>query len=332
MTTYRRAGVDLEGAEKHISRIGPSVTATWGQGVIGSFGGFAAGVTIPPGYRNPVLMLTTDGVGTKLELARRTGRWEEVGTDLVAMVVDDLATAGARPIGLVDYMAVGALHPDRDTTIVSSIASACALAGCPLLGGETAEHPGVMTADQVDLAATALGVVEHGDELTPNVISDGDVVVGLASPNLRANGFSLVRLIIGNRDLDEPFPGEEASLGEVLLRPSVIYSPSVLAAMAAGGVRAGAHITGGGLPGNLSRVLPPGLGVSLDHNAWTRPPVFGVLQEWGKVPDNEMAMTFNLGIGFCLIVDAQSAEAVMATAGHGARVIGQVREGSGVTL
>jgi phosphoribosylformylglycinamidine cyclo-ligase len=332
MTTYRRAGVDLEGAEKHVRQIGPLVTATWDQGVIGSFGGFAAGVTIPPGYRNPVLMLTTDGVGTKLELARRTGRWEGVGTDLVAMVVDDLAATGARPIGLVDYMVVGALHPDRDSTIVSSIASACSLAGCPLLGGETAEHPEVMAADQVDLAATALGVIEHGDEPNPNVVAHGDVVVGLASPNLRANGFSLVRLIIGDRDLDEPFPSEEASLGEVLLRPSVIYSPAVLAAIAAGGVHAGAHITGGGLAGNLLRVLPPGLGVSLDQNAWTWPPVFGVLQEWGQVTDDEMAMTFNLGIGFCLVVNPQSAEAVVAAAGHDARVIGQVREGSEVTL
>lgn len=332
MTTYRRAGVDLEGAEKHIREIGPHVTATWDESVIGSFGGFAAGVTIPAGYRKPVLMMTTDGVGTKLEIARQTGRWEGIGSDLVAMVVDDLAAAGARPIGLVDYMAVGGLDPERDATIVASIASACVVAGCPLLGGETAEHPGVMALDQVDLAATALGIVELGAELSPDKVVTGDLIVGLASPNLRSNGFSLVRPILGDRDLGDPFPGEDGSVGEVLLRSAVIYSPAVLAAIAAGEVHAAAHITGGGLPGNLSRVLPPDLGAILDRHSWTWPPVFRVLQEWGKVSDDEMTRTFNLGIGFCLVVAPDSVDAVLAAAGHDARVIGRVREGSGVGL
>lgn len=332
MTTYRRAGVDLEGAQRHVSEIAPYVTGTWNQQVVGGFGGFAAGVTMPPGFENPVLMLTTDGVGTKLEFARRLQRWEGVGNDLVAMVVDDLAAVGAKCLGLVDYMAVGALEPERDTAIVASIASACAIVGCPLLGGETAEHSGVMAADQVDLAATALGVVERGAELGSHRVTAGDLVIGLASPNLRSNGFSLVRLIVGDRDLNQPFPGEDVALGEVLLRPAVVYAPSVLSAIAVGGIHAGAHITGGGLPGNLSRILPPGLGITLDQSSWSSPRVFRTLQQWGLVTDEEMAATYNLGIGFCLIVDPQSAEAVINAVGHDARVIGLVHQGNGVTL
>ncbi len=179
-----------------MASIAPMVTATWNERVVGGFGGFAAGLTLPGGYADPVLMLTTDGVGTKLELARRWNRWDGVGFDLVAMVVDDLAAAGATPLAVVDYMAVGSLDPQRDTAIVSSIAAACAVAGCALLGGETAEHPGVMESDQVDLAATALGVMEKGAELGSHRVGAGDLVIGLASPNLRSNGFSLVRAVI----------------------------------------------------------------------------------------------------------------------------------------
>ncbi|HSL25148.1 MAG TPA: phosphoribosylformylglycinamidine cyclo-ligase [Acidimicrobiia bacterium] len=330
MTSYRQAGVDLIGAERHVAAIAPAVTATWNERVVGGFGGFAAGVTLPPGYRNPVLMLTTDGVGTKLELARRLSLWEGVGFDLVAMVIDDLAAAGARPVGLVDYLAVGSLRPDRDTAIVSSIAAACSSAGCPLLGGETAEHPGVMETDQVDLAAAALGVVEQGEELGPHRVEEGDVVIGLASPNLRSNGFSLVRRVLGDRDLEDAFPGEGAPIGEVLLRPSVIYAPAVAGAAASRTVKAAAHITGGGLPGNLSRVLPGGLGIELDRRSWEIPNVFEVIQEWGEIPDEEMESTFNLGIGFCLIVAAPDADSVCRATGHDARVVGRVVAGEGV--
>ena len=323
MTTYEAAGVDLEGAERHVARIAGPVTATWGPNVIGGFGGFAAGVTIPPGYRDPVLMMSTDGVGTKLELARLAGRWDGVGHDLVAMCVDDLAAVGAMPLGFVDYLAVGALHPDRDRAIVASVAAACLEAGCPLLGGETAEHPGVMAVDAVDLAGAVMGVVERGSELGPHRVEDGDVVIGLASPNLRSNGFSLIRSVFGE-DLEPHL--------DILLEPSVIYAPDVLRAVEGGGVHAAAHITGGGLEGNLKRVLPPGLSADVDTSAWERPSIFDLVAERG-VDREVMFSTFNMGIGFCLVVDPGSVNAATAaTSAHEPKVIGGIVPGEGVGL
>ena len=327
MTTYRRAGVDLAGADRHVASIGPVVTATWNERVVGGFGGFAAGLTLPPGYVEPVLMLTTDGVGTKLELARRYNRWDGVGFDLVAMVVDDLAAAGATPLGVVDYMAVGALDPQRDTAIVASIAEACSLAGCALLGGETAEHPGVMEPDQVDLAATALGVVEKGAELGPHRVEAGDVVIGLASPNLRSNGFSLVRTVVGDRDLQEEVDGR--SLIDWLIEPSVIYSPAVLQAVATGKVHAAAHITGGGLLANLTRVIPEGCQALIDLAAWQPPPIFQRLAEWGDIPSDEMRGVLNMGIGFCLISAPADANGLIELCGHDALVIGKIAPANG---
>ena len=323
MTTYGEAGVDLEGADRHVEAIAIPVTATWTENVIGNFGGFAAGVTIPAGYRKPVLMMSTDGVGTKLELARRAGRWDGVGQDLVAMCVDDLAAVGARPLGFVDYLAVGALNATRDRAIVGSVAAACAIAGCPLLGGETAEHPGVMEPDAVDLAGAVMGIVERGKELGPTLVAEGDVVVGLVSPNLRSNGFSLVRALFGD-DIESQL--------DRFLEPSAIYSPDVLRAVEGGGVRAAAHITGGGLAGNLARALPSGLGAHLDTDAWSVPPVFETIAARG-VAVTEMWSTFNMGIGFCLVVARDATEAVMSTvSAHEGRVIGEIVVGDGVAL
>ena len=322
MTTYRRAGVDLDGADRHVASIAPVVTATWNERVVGGFGGFAAGLTLPAGYVEPVLMLTTDGVGTKLELARRSNRWDGVGFDLVAMVVDDLAAAGATPLGLVDYMAVGALDPERDTAIVASIAEACTMANCALLGGETAEHPGVMSPDQVDLAATALGVVEKGAELGSHRVKAGDVVIGLVSPNVRSNGFSLVRAAIGDRDLQELVEGRP--LVEWLLEASVIYSPAVLRAVATGRVHAAAHITGGGLLANLTRVIPEGCQALIDFAAWQPPPIFQQLAEWGDIPAGEMRGVWNMGIGFCLVTAPDDADGLIELCGHDALVIGKI--------
>jgi phosphoribosylformylglycinamidine cyclo-ligase len=323
MTSYREAGVDLVAAGRHVDTIASSVTSTWGPQVVGVFGGFAAGVRVPEGYRRPVLMMTTDGVGTKLEIARRADRWEGVGHDLVAMCVDDLAVVGARPIGLVDYMAVGSLRAERDARIVASIASACREAGCPLLGGETAEHPGVMEPEAVDLAATALGVVEEGSMPGPDRVATGDSVIGLVSPNLRSNGFSLVRRVLGE-DIDR-YVG-------TLLEPSVIYSPSVLAAVSTGKVKAAAHVTGGGLAANLARSLPDGLGATIDTTTWDPPPAFQLLSDRGVATD-EMRSTFNMGIGFCLVAAPSDAAVVMeAVAGHDPRVIGEVRAGGGVQV
>lgn len=333
---YREAGVDLEGAERHVARIAATVTATWGPSVVGGFGGFAAGIELPDGLRRPVLMMSTDGVGTKLELARRAGRWDGVGFDLVAMCVDDLAASGARPLGFVDYLAVGALDAARDAAIVGSVAAACAGAGCALLGGETAEHPGVMEADQVDLAGTAVGVVERGEELDPASVAPGDLVVGIPSPNARSNGFSLIRRVFADLPLDSPFPGDTGrSTAEALLEPSVVYAPAVLAAVAAGGVRAAAHVTGGGIPGNLVRALPEGARAVVDTSLWEEPNVFRQIRLRG-VGDRAMAEAFNLGIGFCLVVDPDAAPAAIAALeahGHAARVIGRVEGGSrGVEL
>jgi phosphoribosylformylglycinamidine cyclo-ligase len=335
MATYREAGVDLEQADRFVEDIGPGVTATWGPNVVGGFGGFAAGVTIPEGFTRPVLMMSTDGVGTKLDLARRTGRYEGVGHDLVAMCVDDLAAAGARPIAFTDYLAVGLLSEARDRTIVESVAAACSIAGCALVGGETAEHPGVVDEDHVDLAGAALGVVELGQEITGASVSVGDAVVGVESPNLRSNGYSLVRAIVGARSLDGLFPGDERTLGEVLLEPSVVYAPAALDAAATGLVKAFAHVTGGGIPGNLARVLPAGMAAGIATRSWEAPNVFSVIQKWGSVTDDEMHRVFNMGIGYLAVTPSDGADAVVSTfASHGypAHIIGKIEKGSGVRL
>jgi phosphoribosylformylglycinamidine cyclo-ligase len=321
--TYRDAGVDLASAARHVESIAARVTSTWGDGVVGTFGGFAAGAELPSGYRRPVLMMSTDGVGTKLEICRIADRWDGVGYDLVAMCVDDLAAVGARPLGFVDYMAVGALDPARDHAIVASIAAACAAAACPLLGGETAEHPGVMPVDAVDLAGAVMGVVEYGEELGPHRVRDGDVVIALRSPNLRSNGFSLIRSVLGD---------EVGQYFDILLEPSVIYAPAVLAAVEGGGVHAAAHITGGGIVGNLARALREGTGATIDTTTWEPPEIFTTISSVG-VSRDEMFTTFNMGMGFCLVVDRTAVPQVLeATASHAPWEAGVVSPGNGVTL
>ena len=313
MASYREAGVDLEGAERHVASIASLVTETWGTEVVGSFGGFAAGIRMPKGYTNPVLMMSTDGVGTKLELARQSGIWAGVGFDLVAMCIDDLTAIGARPLGFVDYMAVGTLDPERDNAIVASIARACAAAGCPLLGGETAEHPGVMAIDAVDLAGAVIGVVEEGEELSPSSVDVGDAIIGLASPNLRSNGFSLIRSVFS-----DSIPYEE------LLEPSIIYSNAVLAV--AERIKSAAHITGGGLPANVMRAIPPGLGARVDRSTWQPPAIFATVAAQG-VPTDQMFQTFNMGIGFCLVADPDLAPGLIdALTRSGPAVIGNVTD------
>ena len=324
MTSYREAGVDLAGADRHVSSIEPLVTSTWTDAVVGAFGGFSAGVRVPEDVPNPVLMMTTDGVGTKIDIARRAGSWDWIGHDLVAMCVDDLAVTGARSIGFVDYMAVGALSHERDRAIVSSIADACRLANCPLLGGETAEHPDVMAPEAVDLAGAALGVVAADHVLGPDRVGPGDVVLGLHSPNLRSNGFSLVRSAMGEAVVDH---------ADRLLEPSVIYAPHVLETVSSvAGVRSAAHITGGGLPVNLRRALPSGMSVVVDRSAWEPPEVFGLIQSFG-VDEEEMWATFNMGIGFCLIVSDDSVDSVSEMlVEHEPSVIGVVEPGGEVRL
>ena len=332
MTTYRSSGVDLEAAERAVDRISDDVTATWGDEVVGGFGGFAAGIRLPAGYTRPVLMMSTDGVGTKADLARRAGRLDGLGFDLVAMCIDDLAAAGARPLAMTDYLAVGELDVDVVSTLVRSVAAACAAAGVALLGGETAEHPGVMPAGDFDLAGAALGVVEEGRQVDGSAVVPGDVVVGVASPNLRSNGFSLVRAVLaGGPALDDPLPGCGGTVAEVVLAPSVIYAPAIVDLVTAVEVHGMAHVTGGGLPGNVPRILPAGCDAFIETGSWESPPVFAAIQRLGGVPDEEMYSTFNMGIGFVVVLPPEAvmpAVALLAGRGHHASVIGAVTPGS----
>lgn len=327
---YRTAGVDLAAAADLVDSIGPTVTSTWDSEVVSRFGGFAAGVRIPAGYTRPVLMMTTDSVGTKGEVARLAGNYDGLGFDLVAMSVDDLAAVGARPLGLVDYLAVGRIDPDRDRRLIESVAAACRVAGCALLGGETAEHPGTMDPDRFDLAGAALGIVEEGHQIEGSSIVLGDRLVGVASPNLRSNGFSLVRAaLLPKLSLEDPFPGSDRSTAEVLLEPSVIYAPAVLAALEESPAHGLAHITGGGLEANLSRVLPEGCRAIIDRDTWDPPPVFRVVAEVGAIAEEEMFRTFNMGVGFVAVAPPQSVRAfieVFADHGHHAWELGAIRE------
>jgi phosphoribosylformylglycinamidine cyclo-ligase len=332
VTTYRDAGVDLSAADDLIDRIGAGVVATWNDGVVGGFGGFAAGIKIPAGYRTPVLMMSTDGVGTKAELARTAASLGGLGWDLLAMVVDDLAAAGARPIAVQDYVSVGRLNVDRVAVIIDSIAAACAANDFALLGGETAEHPGILDPDQFDIAATALGVVEEGAEIDGSGIVAGDVLIGVASPNLRSNGFSLVRAVIADRlALDEVFPGDDRPTAEVLLEPSVVYAPSVVDVVAQATVHGLAHVTGGGLPGNVVRILPEGTRAMIDESRWEVPNVFRVLQRLGDIAGGEMFRVFNMGIGFVIVLPEGAADGAierLESFGHEAAVIGRVIQGA----
>ncbi len=333
MATYRDAGVDLEAAERSVARIGPIVRETWSSHVVGEFGGFAAGVTIPSGYDEPVLMMSTDGVGTKAEVARQAGRLYGLGLDLVAMCVDDLVAVGARPIAMTDYLAVGHLDVEVVTSLVESVAAACRKAGIALVGGETAEHPGVMAPDVFDLAGTALGVVERGRDVDGSKVAPGDVVLGIESPNLRCNGFSLVRATIMQRfDLDEHLPGTGLSVAEALTAPSVLYTPAIVALLKELAPHGLAHITGGGLPGNVGRILPQGAAVEIDPASWERAPIFGSLAAWSGSAEAELYRTFNMGIGFVLITsheDAARATNLIEDAGHRVWEIGEVVSGNG---
>jgi phosphoribosylformylglycinamidine cyclo-ligase len=340
--TYAGAGVDIAAGDAAVDRIKDLVASTSRPGVLGGIGGFGGLFALDTDrYRRPVLVSATDGVGTKLLVARATGRYGTVGIDLVAMCVDDLVCSGAEPLFFLDYVAVGRLVPERIEAVVAGVADGCRQAGCALIGGETAEHPGAMADGDLDLAGFAVGVVEHGQELGPHRVVPGDVLIGLPSPGLRSNGYSLARHVLlerGWRKLDEPaWPGADGTLADELLRPSVIYAPAVLAAIAAGAAAAGevhacAHITGGGIPGNLVRVLPAGCDARLDRRGWETPRIFEEIARLGEVAEDEMARVFNLGLGMVLVVDQQSGEAVLAAlagAGHSPVVVGAVVEGTG---
>jgi phosphoribosylformylglycinamidine cyclo-ligase len=326
--TYAGAGVDIAAGDAAVERLRPLVAG------IGGFGGqFPLEVDR---YATPVLVASTDGVGTKLIVARATGRYDTVGIDLVAMCVDDLVCVGAEPLFLLDYIATGQVDPDRIATVVAGVHEGCRQAGCALLGGETAEHAGVMGPDELDLAGFAVGVVEQGAQLGPERVRAGDVVVALPSPGLRSNGYTLARHVLLERaglDLADPaWVGASHSVADELLRPSVIYAPAVLAARAACGdwLHACAHITGGGIVGNLPRVLPEGLGAVLDRSAWVEPRVFAEIQRLGAVAEEEMDRVFNRGVGMAVLADPQGVDALLDAldeAGQRSTVIGEVVAG-----
>ena len=333
MTNYETAGVNLDAADEVVRRIGAKVTATWNTDVVGGFGGFAAGIRIPAGYRHPVLMMSTDGVGTKIEIARKTGILDGLGFDLVAMVADDLVAVGARPIALTDYIAIGQIDVDVVARIVDSVARACSASGIALIGGETAEHPGVMDPEQFDISATALGVVEDGEEIDISRVEPGDIVVGVGSPNLRSNGFSLVRAVIADQlALEDPFPGTDRLTAQVILEPSIVYSTAIVHLLSTTTPHGLAHITGGGLPGNVARILPEGTDAVIESSRWETPHVFGVLQDLGALDDLDMYRTFNMGIGFVIVVPESTVDATLGSLesnGLEASVIGRITEGTG---
>ena len=333
--TYKAAGVDIDAGEALVRRIAPAAARTARPGADAQLGGFGGFFDLrAAGFRDPVLVAATDGVGTKLEIAQALGRHRGTGIDLVAMCVNDLAAQGAEPLFFLDYFATGALDTDAAAEAVEGIAEGCVAAGCALIGGETAEMPGFYPAGRYDLAGFAVGAVERERMDDPGA-RPGDVVLGLASNGLHANGFSLVRRIVEREglDLSGPSPFSEGALGEALLAPTRIYVRPVLAALAAGGVRALAHITGGGLVENPPRGLPPGLAMRIDCAAWPLPPVF----EWlaGHVAPEELARTFNCGIGMTVAAAPDRADALAAgfeAAGETVFRLGEVVEGEGVVL
>lgn len=333
--TYAAAGVDLDAADRSVELLGEVVARTRRPEVLGGIGGFGGLFALDLArYREPVLVSGTDGVGTKVDLARQLGVLDTVGIDLVAMVVDDLVVTGAEPLFFNDYLSVGRLDPERVAALVRGIAEGCVQAGCALVGGETAEHPGLLGPDEFDLAGFGVGIVERGAILGPDRVAAGDVLIAMASSGLHSNGYSLVRRVVADRDLDQPH-GLDRPLGEELLEPTRIYTRACLDLVASAEVNALCHVTGGGLPGNLPRVLPDGLGARIDTTTWTWPAIFTWLQEHGPVPTEEMWRTFNCGVGMVAIVDPDAADAAVGhLARHGldAWVMGEVTDAPGVVL
>ena len=311
--SYRAAGVDIAAGERAVELMKSSVARTARPEVIGGLGGFAGLFRLDlERWRQPVIAASTDGAGTKTAIAQALGRHDTIGQDLVAMVVDDLVVCGAEPLLVQDYVAVGHLDPATVASIVAGIADGCALAGATLLGGETAEHPGLMAAGEYDVAATAVGVVEADAMLGPDRVRAGDTVVALAASGLHCNGYSLVRHILrtAGTDLAEPFEG--ATLGDALLTPTRIYALDCLAAAAALPVRTWAHVTGGGLAGNLGRVIPAGLVAEVDRATWTPGPIYRWVAASGGVSEPEMERTFNQGVGMLAVVDVEAADELVA--------------------
>ncbi|NHA66544.1 phosphoribosylformylglycinamidine cyclo-ligase [Phycicoccus flavus] len=335
--TYASAGVDVEAGDRAVELMKESVRRATRPEVLGGLGGFAGmfDASALTSYRRPVLATSTDGVGTKVAIARALDRHDTIGFDLVGMVVDDIVVCGAEPLFMTDYLACGSVVPERVAAIVSGIAAACEQARVALVGGETAEHPGLLGPDEYDVAGAATGVVEHDDVLGPQRVEPGDVVLGLASSGLHSNGYSLVRRVVAHAgwELDRHVEELGRTLGEELLEPTRVYSADLLDLVRTHGVTVHAlsHVTGGGLAANLARVLPPSVHARLDRGCWTPPPVFGLVGRLGAVPREDLERTLNLGIGFAAVVPADAVDPAVAhleSRGIATRVIGEVFDAS----
>ncbi|MBZ4023901.1 phosphoribosylformylglycinamidine cyclo-ligase [Rhodobacter sp. TJ_12] len=334
--TYSQAGVDIDAGNALVERIKPAAKRTTRPGTMAGLGGFGALFDLKgAGYKDPILVAATDGVGTKLRIAIDTGNVDTIGIDLVAMCVNDLVCQGAEPLFFLDYFATGKLEVDQAARIVEGIAEGCAQSGCALIGGETAEMPGMYAKGDFDLAGFAVGAMERGADL-PAGVQTGDVLLGLGSNGVHSNGYSFVRKVVEMSGLgwDAASPFSEGSLGEALLAPTRLYVKQALAAVRAGGVHALAHITGGGLTENLPRVLPEGMGATIDLGAWELPGVFRWLAETANMEEAELLKTFNCGIGMICVVAADQAEALQSlleAEGETVTKLGTITEGAGVT-
>jgi len=337
---YAAAGVDVEAGDRAVALMRAAIESTRRPEVVGSIGGFAGAIAVPAGYREPLIVSSTDGVGTKTAIAAALGRWESVGIDLVAMCADDVVCSGAEPLAFLDYIAVGRIDPEAVAELVEGVAAGCREAGCALVGGETAEHPGLMEMGTFDLAGTCLGVVERADLLDATAARAGDVILGLPSSGLHSNGFTLVRALLAQYQipLERPYleqltlslgdagrdaastiePGVAlATIGDVLLTPTRIYSRTVLAMRAAlrdagHDLKGVAHVTGGGLPGNVPRALPADLGARVDPSRWPIPSSIGLMAALAGIDGPELRATFNGGIGMVVVVEPRAVAAAMA--------------------
>ncbi|GAA1827219.1 phosphoribosylformylglycinamidine cyclo-ligase [Microlunatus capsulatus] len=324
-SAYAAAGVDIEAGDRAVELMKESVARTRRPEVLSGLGGFAGLFDAGPiaAMRHPVLATSTDGIGTKVAIAQAMGVHDTIGFDLVGMVVDDLVVCGAEPLFMTDYIACGRVVPERVAAIVRGIADACAHAGCALLGGETAEHPGLLGPDEYDVAGAATGVVERDRILGAERVRAGDVVLALESSGLHSNGYSLVRHVLlehAGWALDRDVPELGRTLGEELLEPTRVYARDCLALVDAVEVHAMSHVTGGGLANNLARVVPSGLAVQVERSSWALPPVFGLVQEVGAVSRPDLEATLNLGVGMVAVLPAASVDAAVALlAGRGLR-------------
>lgn len=332
--TYRDSGVDIEAGNSAVELMKPAVKRTMRPEVLGGLGGFGGLFALDlKKFSDPILVSGTDGVGTKLRLAFQMNRHDTIGQDAVAMCVNDILVQGAEPLFFLDYLAVGKLDPERVANIVAGVAKGCELAGCALIGGETAEMPGFYPEDEYDVAGFSVGAVNRENLIDGSKIQEGDVLIGLPSSGFHSNGYSLVRKIFASYTMDTVFPELGEPLGEALLRPTRIYVKTVLNLLEKNEILGMAHITGGGLTENIPRVLPEGLGLRISKSSWEVPALFSLIQRLGEIEASEMYRTFNMGIGFVMIVHPDQVKTVqeqLLNLGEKSYVIGEVTQGKGV--